>query len=48
MTIWQKLFIFRQFLHFTPIDFFLQKIYIYTITAQGTTDKNIFLQKQGK
>lgn len=45
MTIWQKLSIFGQFLHFTPMDFFLQNIYIYTITAQGTTDKNIFLQK---
>lgn len=48
MTIWQKLFFFGQFLYFTLIDFFLQNLYIYTITAHGTTDENIMFQKSVK
>lgn len=43
---WQKLSIFGQFLYFTPIDFILQKRYIYTITAHVTTYLNILLQKK--
>ena len=42
---WQKLSIFGQFLQFIPIDFILQKRYIYTITAHVTTYLNILLQK---